>query len=514
MPCVETDPITGSIERAERENGTIVPSPPLAPFIDGDYVDSASDAYFDKRNPANGELLHQLPEGASADVDRAVASARRAFDDRRWRGLPLSERKAILFGFADLVEAHLQEIALLDAMEVGKPIRDTLSIDLPLTLGILRYCAESVDKIFGQTSFIDDSTMATVMRSPRGVVAGSIGWNFPAVLAAQKIGPALATGNSLVLKPSELSTLSALRMAELAVEAGVPPGVLNVAPGIGATVGQALAMHDDVDMISFTGSSATGKRIMQAAGASNMKRMLLECGGKSANIVFPDFEDLDAVADGVIGRMFWNQGQVCTAGTRLIVHASIKDRLIERVLRGLEDFRPGPPLDPETTFGPLVSQPQMAKVLAYIEQGSTQGARLICGGERILNASGGYFVAPTIFDDVSEAMVIAREEIFGPVLSVMTFDSVAQAMHLANATDYGLSATVWTTDISRMQEAIRSLRVGELAINACPRPSAGAAFGTLPLEPHKQSGFGAESGVQGLLSYTALTSVQIHALRC
>ncbi|KRB85500.1 hypothetical protein ASE00_01505 [Sphingomonas sp. Root710] len=485
----------------------------ISPFIEGEYIDSGSEASFTKYNPADGEVLHQLPEGAQQDVDKAVASARRAFEDRRWQGLPLSERKTILLTLADLIEANSQEIALLDAIEVGKPINDALSIDLPLSVGIVRYCAESVDKIFGQSSFVDDSSLAVVTRSPRGVIAGSIGWNFPTVLAVQKIAPALATGNSLVLKPSELSSLSALRIGELAIEAGVPAGVLNIVPGIGATVGNALALHHDVDMISFTGSSATGKRIMQAAGASNMKRLLLECGGKSANIVFPDFEDLDAVAQGVFGRMFWNQGQVCTAGTRLIVHNSIKARLIDKLAQIIEALRPGHPLDPDANFGPLISKLQMDKVLAYVDHGRSHGASLVYGGRPILEESGGYYVEPTIFDEVTSDMVIAREEIFGPVLSVMGFDTVSEAMRLANATDYGLSATVWTTDVSRMHEVMRSLRVGELSINACPRPSAGAAFGSLPLEPHRQSGFGVESGGQGLLSYTALTSVQIHTQR-
>jgi 4-guanidinobutyraldehyde dehydrogenase/NAD-dependent aldehyde dehydrogenase len=503
----------GSVEFADWRSRAEALRSKISPFIDGDYVESTSDATFSKYDPANGRLLHELPEGTHADVDRAVASARQAFDDRRWLGLPLAERKSILLRYADLIEADQQHIALLDALEVGKPIRDTETIDLPLTIGIIRYCAESVDKLFGQTSFVDDSTMAIVVRSPRGVVAGSVGWNFPAVLAAQKIGPALATGNSLVLKPSELSSLSALRMAELAIKAGVPAGVLNIVPGIGATVGAALSEHADVDMITFTGSSATGKRIMQAAGRSNMKRLLLECGGKSANIVFPEFEDLDAVAEGVIGRMFWNQGQVCTAGTRLIVHTSVKNPLIDKIIQKLSGFRPGHPLDPTTTFGPLISQSQMMKVLGYIEQGSMQGARLAHGGESILPETGGFYVAPTIFDDVLSEMTIAQEEIFGPVLSVLAFESVSEAIHLANATSYGLSATVWTTDVSQMQEAIRSIRVGELSINACPRPSAGAAFGTLPMEAHKQSGFGAESGQQGLLSYTALTSAQIHGVR-
>jgi acyl-CoA reductase-like NAD-dependent aldehyde dehydrogenase len=485
----------------------------VRPLIDGEYVDSASSALFAKYRPNDGSLLHEIPEGAEADVDRAVASARRAFEDRRWVGLSLAKRKAILHDFADLVEAKGEEIARCDAIEVGKPMRNAIAVDLAMAVGILRYSAEGVDKVFGQNAAVDDSTLAIVTRSPRGVVAASIGWNFPAVLAAQKIGPALATGNSLVLKPSELSSLSALRLAELALEAGVPEGVFNVVPGIGATVGQALAAHNDVDMITFTGSSATGKRIMQAAGASNMKRLLLECGGKSANIVFPDFDDLDAVADGVIARMFFNQGQLCVAGTRLVVHASIKDRLLDRIIAKLGQLRTGDPLDPETHFGPLISAPQMEKVLGYIDQGRAQGAELVHGGDRILPETGGYYIAPTIFDGVKADMVIAREEIFGPVLSVMSFQDGAEAMRLANDTDYGLSATIWTTDVSTMHEAIRSLRVGELAVNACPRPSAGAAFGSLPLEGHRQSGFGVESGIDGLLAYTALTSVQIHSRR-
>lgn len=485
----------------------------LAPFIDGAYRPSASSEIFEKFNPANGDLLHKLPAGSREDVDIAVRSARAAFADRRWSGLSLARRKTILFDFAALIERHAHELALMDSIEVGKPIQDTVGIDLPLTIGIIRYCAESVDKVMGESSFVDDGTLAVLARNPRGVIGASIGWNFPLVLAIQKIAPALAMGNTVVLKPSELSSLSAFRLAELAVEAGIPAGVLNVVPGIGPTVGDAISHHPDIDMISFTGSSATGKRIMQASGASNMKRLLLECGGKSANIVFPDVEDLDAAADGVVGRMFWNQGQVCTAGTRLIVHADIRDALVEKVIARLDGFRIGNPLDPQTSFGPLVSEPQMRKVLRYIDQGSEQGARLSCGGQRVLGSTGGFFVEPTIFDDVSETMTIAREEIFGPVLSVMSFDTVNEALRLGNATDFGLSATLWTSSISVMQEAMRTLRVGELSINACARPTPGAMFGSLPLEPHKQSGVGTESGPHGLLAYTALTSVQIHSRR-
>ncbi len=485
----------------------------LSPFIDGEHRKSASTEVFEKTNPATGQLLHELPAGDTKDVDLAVSVARRAFEDRRWSGLSLAQRKNIMMGFADLVEKHSSELALMDSLEVGKPILDSLAIDLPFSVGIMRYCAEGVDKVLGESSFVDDSTLAVVARNPRGVIGASIGWNFPMVLAVQKVAPALAMGNTVVLKPSELSSMSALRLAELAVEAGIPPGVLNVVPGVGPTVGDAIARHHDVDMITFTGSSATGKRIMQAAGASNMKRLLLECGGKSAILVFPDVEDLDAVADGVVGRMFWNQGQVCTAGTRLIVHASIKDELLRKVQSRLAGFKIGNPLDPQFNFGPLVSAPQMNKVLRYIEQGVEQGAKITCGGGRALASSGGYFVEPTIFDVVSEEMTIAKEEIFGPVLSVMSFDKVAEGMRLANSTEYGLSASLWTRDLSIVHEAMRSLRVGEITVNACKKPSPGAMFGLLPLEGHKQSGFGAEGGLHGLLAYTVMTSVQIHTVR-
>jgi 4-guanidinobutyraldehyde dehydrogenase/NAD-dependent aldehyde dehydrogenase len=485
----------------------------LSPFIDGQRRTSVSTEVFRKISPATGQLLYELPVGHAEDVNLAVSAARGAFDDKRWAGLSLARRKSILMDFADLVEANASELALMDTVEVGKPISDSINIDLPLALGVIRYCAESVDKVMGDSSFIDHTTLAMVARKPRGVIGASIGWNFPTILAAQKIAPALAMGNTIVLKPSELSNLSALRLAELATDAGIPAGVLNVVPGVGATVGEELSRHHDIDMITFTGSSLTGKRIMQAAGASNMKRLLLECGGKSANLVFPDMNDLDAVADGVMARMFWNQGQVCTAGTRLIVHTSIKTELVRKLKNRMGRFKMGDPLDPSTNFGPLVSEAQMNKVLRYIAIGDEEGAKRTHGGQRSMVASGGFFVEPTIFDEVTERMVIAREEIFGPVLSVMSFETVDQAMRLANSTDYGLSASVWTRDLSIIHEAMRSLRVGEITVNACNNPSGGAMFGMLPLEGHKQSGFGGESGLQGLLPYTVMTSVQIHTTR-
>lgn len=483
--------------------------PETRPFIGGRFVESRSDATFDKYNPANGRLLARFAVGSAADVDAAVGAARNSFESGIWSHASVDHRRAVLERLADLIEAHAEELALLETLDVGKPIRDAIGIDLPLAVGILRHAAGAAAHLLGQVHPTDGRSLALAMRGPRGVVAGIVGWNFPLALAMQKLAPALATGNSLVLKPSELSSLSALRLAALAAEAGVPEGVVNVVPGIGATVGDAIAHHMDIDMLSFTGSSATGKRLMQASGASNMKRLVLECGGKSPNIVFDDAPDLDLVADGVMARMFWNQGQVCTAGTRLIVHRAVKDALVERLLARAGAIRPGDPLDPETSFGPLISAPQRDKVMGYIEAGRAAGARLLLGGEAPLAESGGFYVAPTIFDQVRPAMTIAQEEIFGPVLSIMDFTDTDEAVRLANDSIYGLSATVWTRSLETAHRMMRDLRVGEMVVRGTGTPSPGASFGAMPLEPHGQSGLGIESGLDGLAAYTALKSVQI-----
>lgn len=480
-------------------------------LIDGRFRSMTGDEHFTKHSPIDGAPLAEFAVGTAEDVDLAVASARAAFEDGRWSGLAVSARKAALMKLADLIAAHAEELAVLDVLDVGKPIRDAINIDLALSLGVLRYCAEASDKVFGTVTPADARTLAMTVRAPRGVVGGIIGWNFPLVLAIQKLAPALATGNTLVLKPSELSSFSALRLGELALEAGIPPGVFNVLPGLGRTVGAALSNHPDVDLLTFTGSSATGKRIMQAAGASNMKRLLLECGGKSANIVCEDCPDLDDVADGVMARMFWNQGQVCTAGTRLIVAEPVRQALVERIVARASRVQAGDPLDGATTFGALVSGPQMDKVLNYIRAGSEQGASLVLGGRRVREESGGFYVEPTVFENVRTDMTIAREEIFGPVLGVMSFHSIDEAIALANATTYGLSATVWTQSAAVTQKMIHGLRAGEIAINTVGKPTAGAMFGSLPLEPHKQSGVGVESGIEGLQTYTALKAVQVHA---
>lgn len=477
------------------------------PFIDGCYVDSISVERFEKFNPADGTLLAEFAVGSSEDVDRAVDSSRKAFVGGGWSQVSTGHRKQVLHRFADLIEDHAEELALLDCLDVGKPISDAINIDVPLAVSILRHSADAAELVLGQVHPTDGNSLAMALRFPRGVTAGIVGWNFPLVLTMQKVAPALATGNSMVLKPSELSSLSALRVAALAVEAGVPKGVLNVVPGLGSTVGDAIAHHMDIDLLSFTGSSATGKRLMQAAGASNMKRLVLECGGKSPNIVFPDAPDIDLVADGVMQRMFWNQGQVCTAGARLLVHEDIKEPLLERILERVSEIEPGHPLKEQTRFGPLVSETQSNKVTDYIDHGIQVGAKLRSEARAI--PKNGYYVSPAVFDCVAPDMRIAQEEIFGPVLSVISFSSLDEAIKIANSTIYGLSATAWTRDVATAHRLMRDLDVGELVINSTGTPTSGAAFGTLPLEPHGQSGIGVESGLEGLASYTALKSVQL-----
>jgi acyl-CoA reductase-like NAD-dependent aldehyde dehydrogenase len=483
----------------------------VRPFIDGKRVASASSQPWSKFSPATGKLLMQFPEGCAEDVDAAVRSARAAVDDGRWSDMHVSQRRAILLKLADLVQSNAPELALMESLEVGKPIRDSENIDLAVSPAILRYNAEAADKVCGTTLPSDGRSLCFTTRGPRGVIGAIVGWNFPLALAVLKVGPALATGNSMVLKPSELSSLSALRLAELAIEAGVPPGVLNVVPGTGPGVGEPLVRHLDVDMISFTGSTATGRRLTAAVGQSTMKPLLLECGGKSPNIVFDDCPDLDAVADAVTARMYWNQGQVCTAGSRLLVQDTIRERLLERIVARARALLPGNPMLPTTGAGPLISEPQMTKVLGYIESGRAEGARLLLGGGRTLESTGGYYVETTIFDGVRPEMKIAQEEIFGPVLSVIAFRDATHACQIANSTMYGLSATVWTRGFNRMHAMIKGLRAGEIDIKATATPSAGAALGSMPLEPHKQSGVGIEGGLEGLQSYTVLRSVKIFA---
>jgi acyl-CoA reductase-like NAD-dependent aldehyde dehydrogenase len=481
----------------------------VRPFIEGRSLESSSADLWTKHSPADGRILMQFATGSAADVDQAVASCRAAFEDGRWSELPADRRGAVLSKWADLIVREAKSLAALDTLEVGKPITDAENIDLALAPAVMRFNAVNADKAAGTVVPVDGRSICQTTRGPRGVVGAIVGWNFPLVLAILKAAPALATGNCMVLKPSELSSLSALRLAELALEAGVPPGVFNVVTGTGRIVGDALARHPDIDMLSFTGSTATGRQLLVATGQSSMKPLLLECGGKSPNIVFDDCPDLDAVAAAVTARMYWNQGQVCTAGSRLLVQKSIKGALLERIERLARALVPGDPFDPATRCGPLISELQMNKVLGYIQSGLEQGGQLILGGRQTLQDSGGYFVETTVFDEVRPDMRIAQEEIFGPVLSVMTFEDADDACQIANSTRYGLSATVWTQSIQRIHVMMSKLRAGEIDIKATAHPSAGPMLATLPLEPHKQSGIGVEGGIEGLQSYTILRSIKI-----
>src|SRR6185312_6538871 len=382
-------------------------------FIDGRYVDAASGATFDCINPSTGAVLARVAACETEDVDRAVASGRAAFRKGSWANLAPGKRKKVLQRFADLIDRHGEELALLETLDMGKPIRDSLSVDIPGSANCIRWYAEAIDKVYDEVAPTGSQTLALITREPLGVVGAIVPWNFPLLMAAWKIGPILAAGNSLVLKPSEKSPLTAIRVAQLASEAGIPDGVFNVVPGLGMPAGKALAMHLDVDAIAFTGSTATGRSIMQYAGQSNLKRVSLECGGKSPNIVLADYQDLDRAARAAAFAIFFNQGEMCSAGSRLLVQADIKDAFLEKVEAVGRTLVPGDPLDPQTKLGAIVDEGQMKRVLGYIDSGRRDGANVRMGGKRVREESGGYFVEPTVFDGVQPRMQIAREEIFG-----------------------------------------------------------------------------------------------------
>jgi acyl-CoA reductase-like NAD-dependent aldehyde dehydrogenase len=477
-------------------------------FVAGKREASNSETTVERVSPGDGAHLYRLPVGSQEDADRAVRAARVAFDGGSWSDAPPLMRKAILFGFADLIEKNQQELALLDCLEMGKPISMALG-DVVATTYIIRYYAEYCDKITGEAAPTPQGVVQFNQREPRGVVAAIVPWNYPLPNAALKIAPALAAGNAVVLKPSELSSSSALKLAELAIQAGVPEGIFNAVPGMGSSVGASLAANPDVDFIAFTGSTATGRFLMKTIGSSHLKPLQLECGGKSANIVFGDFADLDAVAADAARRIFDNQGQLCVAGTRLIAHKSIKQELVERVRKAASALQAGDPLDPNTNYGPLASRARMEAVLASCEAGSKGGAKLVQGGKRVLPDSGGFFVEPTIFDNVTGQMPIAQDDIFGPVLSVMSFDTPEEAIALANGTIYGLSATVWTKDLATAHVTARKLKAGRVEIHAAPSNPAAFVF-PMAAEPFGQSGFGAEAGREGFEAHTRLKAIEIH----
>jgi 4-(gamma-glutamylamino)butanal dehydrogenase len=472
-------------------------------FIDGEYCAAASGRTFDCVSPIDGKVLAKIAECGEKDVDRAVAAARRAFDARTWAGLNPRERKATLLRWAALMRTHLDELALLETLDAGKPIGDTTTVDVPGAAYCVEWFAEAIDKVGGEVVPSDQHLVGLVTREPVGVVAAVVPWNFPILMASWKFGPALAAGNSVVLKPSEKSPLTAIRVAQLAHEAGLPAGVFNVVPG-GGEPGKWLALHQDVDCLAFTGSTNVGKLIMQYAGQSNLKRVWLELGGKSPNIVLPDCPDLERAARAAAGAIFYNMGEMCTAGSRLLVHREIKDAFLDQLIAAARGYIPGNPLDPSTSMGAIIDTTQLERVLAYIEAGRAE-AKLLLGGARVNAESGGFYIEPTIFDVAQADAKIVREEIFGPVLSVITFDTVDDAVRIANDSEYGLAAAVWTANVTTAHEVARSLRAGTVWVN-CYDEGGDMNF---PFGGYKQSGNGRDKSLHALEKYTELKSTLV-----
>jgi acyl-CoA reductase-like NAD-dependent aldehyde dehydrogenase len=466
-------------------------------LINGERVAARSGAVFDCLSPVDGRLLTQVARCAEADIDAAVAAARTAFEDRRWAGMAPAQRKRVMIKFADQLLAHADELALTETLDMGKPIKYAKSVDVNSAANCIRWYGEAVDKVYDEIAPTADTALALITRQPVGVVGVIVPWNYPMIMAAWKIAPALAAGNSVVLKPSEKSPLTALRLAELALAAGIPPGVFNVVPGFGPEAGSPLALHMDVDCIAFTGSTRVGKQIHVMAGQSNLKRAWTELGGKSPNIVFADCPDLDRAVQAAVGSIFFNQGESCNAPSRLFVEEGIKDRFLEKALALVPQYQPANPLDKNTVMGAVVDQTQLNTVLRYIESGKAEGARLLAGGAQALTETGGCYVQPTIFDGVKNDMTIAREEIFGPVLSVLSFNDAAEVVKQANSSVYGLQAAVWTRDINKAHGIARALRAGTVHVNQYDEDDI-----TVPFGGFKQSGVGRDKSLHAFDKYT------------
>jgi aldehyde dehydrogenase (NAD+) len=469
-------------------------------LIDGQWVDGSK--RFDTINPATGEVLTQIAAASSADVDRAVEAARRALEDQDspWRKLSASERGRLIWKVADLLEKNIDEFAELETLDNGKPIFESRYVDMPMVIDVLRYYAGLATKIHGETVNTVETAFTYTLREPVGVVGLIVPWNFPLLLASWKVGPALACGNTIVWKPASQTSLTTLRFGKLAIEAGMPAGVINIVTGPGE-VGRTMVKHPGINKIAFTGSTAVGQEIMRSA-ADTVKRITLELGGKSPNIVFAD-SDIDNAVKGAITGIFYGKGEVCNAGSRLFLESKIKDEFTEKLVARAAKMRPADPLDPKTRLGAIVSQEQMQTVLNYIESGKKDGASLVAGGNRVsVDGGKGFFIEPTIFGDVKNDMTIAREEIFGPVLSVLSFDDIDEVIEQANNNPYGLAAAVWTRDVKRAHSVSRRLKAGTVWINTY-----GLMDASLPFGGYKSSGFGRELGAHAIEHYTEMKTV-------
>ncbi|MBI1350916.1 MAG: aldehyde dehydrogenase family protein [Actinomycetales bacterium] len=474
---------------------------PTGLLIDGTW--EAGSARHEVVSPIDGQVVTDVAFADAADVDRAVASARAAFADRRWAGMAPADRKDVLVRWAHLVNEHAEQLAVLTALEMGKPAREAKAIDVRACHRTLRWYGEAIDKVLDEIPKVPDTSWALIEREPAGVVGAITPWNFPLTLETWKIAPALAVGCSVVLKPAELSPLTALYVAQLGLEAGLPEGVLNVVNGGGATAGAALAGHMDVDIITFTGSTATGRAIMTAAAQSNMKRPYLELGGKGANIVFPD-ADLDKAAAAAAWAVTYNAGQMCTAGSRLVVHESVKDDVLAKVLDAMAGLQPDNPLNDDAPIGAIASARQLDTVHGIVTEGLADGGRLLVGGAPVLTETGGSYYPPTVVDELRPESLLAQKEVFGPVLSVLTFSSDEEAVTIGNATNYGLASAVWTNDLGRARRTSKGLQMGTVWVNCYEEGDLTVPFGGV-----KQSGFGSDKSLHAMDKFTNLKTTWI-----
>jgi len=472
-------------------------------LINGKLADALSGKTFETVNPSTGTVITSVASCGSEDVNIAVAAAKKAFDSGIWSKMDLSERKRILFRFADLIEKNRLELAVMESLDSGKPICDTYNGDVPETVECFRFSAEAIDKLNDEITPTSSGTLNIVKREPIGVCAAILPWNFPVLTAAWKLGPILAAGNTVVVKPAKLTSLTLLKLAELSLEAGIPDGVLNVVPGSGSSVGSALSNHMDVNLITFTGSTAIGKSLLNCSGNTNAKRVLLEMGGKNPCVVMPDISDLDWAAKQITTAALWNMGENCTQNSRVLIHKSIKDQLVSKILKEVETWHVGNSLDPDIKIGPMVEKKHMETVLGYIGKGKAEGGTILRGGQQLFAETGGWYIDPCVFDDITPSMTIAREEIFGPVFTIQSFHTIDEAVEMANDTEYGLHASVWSDNINDVYKLAESIKAGVISVNHFSEGNITAPFGGF-----KQSGFlSRDKSVWSVKQYTETKSV-------